>query len=148
MTTIIENLPDKYSGSDWLESSLEYRGNRKISEFGKEVADVLGQAYLGIYHIDRAVLSNKAVWDQEWYVEFPIDRDLSTYDDNILIRLIVLCSDRLIRFEISPCNMQHLKFMFHPRKSRHGDISDRMPMIEDQIISIRKAIGMPIVEER
>ena len=141
-------MTGKYSGSEWLKRSLDYRHQKHLSKFGEKVADVLGQAYLGIYHIDKAVLSKKAVWDQEWYVEFPIYGSLSTFDDDILTRLIVLCHDQMIRFEISPCNMQYLKFMFHPRISRNGNMSERMPLLEDHIKIIRDAIGLPILEDK
>ena len=54
----------KYEGADWLERQLRAYWSRKkipgrgeLSEFGRVVADLLGQAYRGFYHLPSSVWS-------------------------------------------------------------------------------------------
>lgn len=124
----------KYAGADWLKQQ-----HITPSEHGENVADILGQVFLGLYHIDRQVY--KVDWTELRCIEINLHSNFSTYDFNVLTRLVVLCHDRAMRLEISPCNMQFIKFRFHQRK-REGSIFDRHPTIEQAIIDIREAIGL------
>ncbi len=124
--------PTLYAGAGWLRHALEQRG-KELCPFGERVANLLGWVFAGIYHIDDSVLSKGAVWDHDAYVRITLGRkDLSTYDSNILTRLVIACHDLAIRMEINPCNGHYIELLFHPRL-REGGVSRRHPTIEEAI---------------
>jgi hypothetical protein len=133
-------MTSKYYGSEWLRT-------QDVSPLGKEVADILGQVFLGIYHLDGSQ-SNlyKVNWREKYFIEINISYGLATFDFDHLTRLVTLCHDRMIRLEIKPCNFRYMKLIFHQRKVREGDISERMPTLESHVQSIRENIGLDILE--
>ena len=62
----------------------------------------------------------------------------STFDFSQLTALIVLCHDRMIRAEISACNMQYFKLVLHKRQKREGHMFEKHPTIEDAIKTFRR----------
>jgi hypothetical protein len=126
----------KYSGADWIEHSLK----KELSPIGREVADILGQAYLGIYHLERQTY--KVDWSNKHHIEIVVYGSLNSYDDDILTRLIVLCYDRMIRLQIDARAPGYFRLMFHQRNTREGDIYHRLPRLKDQINLIRDCIGL------
>ena len=49
----------KYAGAAWLQNQINYRKNPyQLSDFAKDVADIMGQVEAGLYHWENAV-SNK-----------------------------------------------------------------------------------------
>jgi hypothetical protein len=147
----------KYDGSERLEKMRVWRpgkienGKRVkghwrqvvASALGKEVADILGQVWKGLYHLDE----DKIDWENDRYIEVNMVEDLSTWDFNRLTELVVLCHDRAIRMSINKCNFSCLKLIFHKR-SRTGDITQRHPKMEEAIELIRSAIGLEIVDDQ
>lgn len=130
---------DKYSGADWIEKSLK----REISPLGREVADVLGQVWRGIYHLENQV--RKVDWANKSWISVNIYGDLSTYDFSQLTELVILCHDRMLRLEINPCNFTILRLTFHQRKNRSGTMDERMPLMEKHLSDIREHIGLEIL---
>ena len=118
---------------------LAARG-KTLSEFGARAADLLGWVYLGIYHIEGAVLSKGAVWDDEYYVRVPLwSSGLSTFDGDSLTRLVLAAHAHAIRVDISPCNFQHVELMLHPRvRESNGHSYSWHPTIEQAIESAKK----------
>ena len=125
-------MSSKYSGSEWLISQ-----HKELSPIGVKVADILGQAFLGIYHIDRDAL--RADWANPYYITFTISalRDWSTFDNDTLMVMIVLCHNACIRMEIHPAGPRYFRFLFHQR-TREGGIYERMPTIEDHVKFIQE----------
>ena len=132
---------NKYAGADWLECN-----GKRLSDFGREVADVLGQVFLGIYHIDRAVLRDNVDWQDSGRVSITHNYGLATFDSSELTRLVVLCHDRAIRLEIEGCGPYRMRLIFHRRDARAGELWERHPEMEEHIDSIRNAIGLGVVE--
>jgi hypothetical protein len=130
----------KYSGSEWVALSLK----KELSPLGCEVADVIGQVWRGIYHQEKA--ARKTDWTNPHHIEFVIFGGLNSFDDDMLTRLIVLCHDRMLRLEIEPCAFRYLRLVFHQRQARMGDISRRMPHMEEHINMIREDCGLEILE--
>lgn len=62
-----------------------------------------------------------------------------TYDFDNLTRAVVLAHDRCIRFYISPCNWQNLRFHLHKRDAREGSIMVKHPTLEEAVEKIREA---------
>lgn len=62
-----------------------------------------------------------------------------TYDFDDLTRAVVLAHDRCIRFYVSPCNSQKLRFHLQKRDTRDGNTMVKHPTMEEAIEKIRKA---------
>jgi hypothetical protein len=138
-----EVRPDvqKFAGADWLESC-----GKTLSPFGAEVADILGQVFQGIYHIDSEVLHKRCQWDNERYIEVVMPDStncgLSTYDFNNLTTLVVLCHDRCVRLSIYAAAPNRLRLMFHKREGRTGSINEKHPTLEEAVRGIRERRGL------
>ena len=72
---------------------------QKPSGFGAKVADILGEVYSGIYHIDNEDL-RAADFTHERFVAIALPGCLATYDADYLTRLVILCHDAAIRLEL------------------------------------------------
>ena len=70
-----------------------YWGQRqtKASPLGLKVADILGQVYLGIYHIDREVLNPKVDWANPTRILITLPYELATHDGCDLTFLVLCC---------------------------------------------------------
>jgi hypothetical protein len=125
-----------FAGADWLAEMLAARNRPPMSPLGKDVANLLGQLYFGIYHIDKQVM--KTIWDPNDYIELVVrDSNFATFDPNMLTRLVVLCHDKAIRCEISSRGFGYLMLRFH-RRNREGSFSQRHPTIERAILGTRQ----------
>lgn len=121
-------------GSSWIKSSLKIKD---MSPLGEAVADLLGDVWSGIYHLDSKKL-RRVDWSDAHCVSVQIYyQQLSTFDSSALTWLVVLCHDRCLRMSIDAVTVKTLQLTFHQRQ-RDGGISERMPTIEDHIASIRK----------
>lgn len=125
-----------YQGANWIEAALK---PKEMSELGKKVADLLGDLFLGIYHLDSDKL--KAVdWSNTHHIEFALGwKSLSTYDDSHLTHLVLLAHQRAIRVQISPRSNHYLTLIFHQRESgmKH-EWHKRHPTIEEAIMAFDK----------
>lgn len=120
-----------YAGAEWLAEQLR----RDLSPFEACVADILGAAYLGIYHIERV---DRGEW-KSYRVEVVVDNDLATWDFDYLTRLVVLAHDACVRLSIGHGGPRRMKLCFWPRL-REGGISERHPTMESAIASVRERI--------
>jgi hypothetical protein len=123
-----------YAGSGWIKSATK----QELSPLGVKVADLLGELFLGIYHIERESL--KVDWTNNHYIEINIYQDLSTFDYDRLTRLVFLAHWFCIRVQITPCNFRYIKLMFHNR-AREGFIYDRHPTLEEATESFIKQMN-------
>jgi hypothetical protein len=133
-------MTDKYSGWEWIKAACK----TEPSELGKEVADILGQVYRGIYHIEKP--ARKVDWSNKYWIVICLYGDMATFDGQVLTELVVMCHDRAIRMEISGAAPNYLRLMFH-RRTRFGTMISRHPTIEDAIERIRDLIGLGLVED-
>ena len=122
-----------YAGADWLKDGISAEA---VSPFGEQVANILGDAFFGIYHLDYVSLK-KADWKNNDWIQVTVCGGLSTYDNDGLTRLVVLCHDRLVRLEIRAAAPKYLRLCFSPRKSRDGHMFERHPTLEDAMVRIR-----------
>ncbi len=126
-----------YAGQDWLKVWLKGGvGAAEISPFAAKVADILGDVFFGIYHLNIRSI-RKVDWNNDHDIEIVIYGGLSTFDSDQLTRLVVLCHDRMVRLEIRPANFKHLRLCFGLRTSRAGEIYTRHPTLEDAAARIR-----------
>lgn len=124
----------QYSGANWVKSVFKC----DMSPLGEAVADLLGDVFLGIYHLDEKALK-RVDWSNTYYIEFCFGdrKELCTWDYDELTRLMVLAHDRMIRVSIEPRNFRCLTLRFHQRNSRTGPIDTRYPTLEDHTKIIR-----------
>lgn len=135
----------KYAGAEWLDKDWlkrkHWKHGDKISPLGREVADILGQVWRGLYHIDGKAVE-RVDWSDPYCIFINIrNPQLATWDFNILTTLVVLCHDRMIRMEIDGIAPRMTQFLFHQRKVRDGDNTQRHPTMEEAIEIIRTHHG-------
>lgn len=124
-----------HEGAGWIKKAFGV----EPSPLGEAVANLLGDAFYGIYHLNPTSL-RKVEWADPTYVAVVIDRPLATFDFDELTRLVVLCHDRLIRMQVRAAAPRYLKLEFSQRKERHGDKFSRHPTIEDAIVGVRATV--------
>src|SRR6266404_2787116 len=125
--TYIENLESSYrrNAEDAKPPKMHARFTKwadmcQLSPLGREVAEILGQVFLGIYHIEDEIGQGKVDWSHKYGIEIGTWRTLSTYDFANLTWLVVLCHDRAIRLEIGSRGYRRLKLIFHQRTRGGG----------------------------
>lgn len=126
-----------YQGANWVQAALK---PKEMSELGRRVADMLGDLFLGIYHLDSDKL--KAVdWGNAHHVEFALGwKSLATYDDSLLTNLVLMAHQRALRVQVSPRSNHYLTLIFHQRKSgMEHSWHERHPTIEDAITAFNKS---------
>lgn len=130
----------KYSGADWVE-----RQGHTLSSIGRDVADLLGWLFQGIYHIEHVV--RKVEWNKEQLITVKIgnEANLATYDFNRLTMLVLICHHMAIRCEICPCNPSLLTLKFS-RRQRSDDGFTKHPTIEESIVWFMKNCDIPFKE--
>lgn len=117
-----------------------------MSPLGERVADLLGELFQGIYHIDSKAL-HKVDWSNPYWIRLSLGwKSLSTFDFVGLTYLVFLAHWMCIRVEVSPCNFHHLEIMFHPRK-RNGDYSERHPTIDEALNEFKKQMLFDGIDE-
>lgn len=122
-----------YAGSDWIKGSMK----KEMSPLGEAAANLLGDVFLGIYHMDTSLLK-KVDWTDKYYIIVPIwSSALSTVDNNELTRLVVLAHDRMMRVDVMPHAFRYMKLGISQRTVREGDLSERCPTMERHIQIIR-----------
>ena len=124
-----------FAGADWIESALRYEG--EMSDLGRAVANLLGDLFFGIYHMNTTSL-RKVEWDNTQCIVVTVDTELATYDSDALTRLVVLCHDRMIRCSIQGSAPGYMRLMFHQRHKRDGGSRwERHPTLETAAKQIR-----------
>lgn len=114
-----------YEGATWLQHRLRHFPKTRdviLSPFGEVVADILGYLYHGIYN------AGKVKWER-WGLQFshnsvievvvPAHGGWSTYDGDMLTRLVLIAAATGIRIEVSPINQYYFRLYFHRRHSCH-----------------------------
>lgn len=128
----------KYAGADWVKSHRP-----DISEFGVTVADILGQVYEGIYHIQKEVLHKRVDWKSDRWIEVTVFGDLSTYDNDRLLTLICLCHSRQIRLAVAAAAPGYIRLKFSAGKESLG----QMPTLVQHIESIQPLVDAIVLSE-
>ena len=136
----------QYAGADWVKLSLKVDD---MSPLGEQAADLLGDLFLGIYHMNTSSL-RKADWSNQYMirVQLPWKESISTYDGDLMTRMVVLSHDRLLRIDLEPINFYYMGIMISKRHGRSGEIfmSERMPSLESHISMIRSCYAIKPVE--
>ena len=123
-----------YQGADWIERSC----HTTLSPIGRATADLLGDVFLGIYHLGISRL-RKVDWTDDWCTVYMHDRSMSSVDSDELTRLLLLAHDRMIRVDIRAVAPRCMEIMFHQRHTRDRKlgISQWYPTMETHIAELR-----------
>lgn len=126
----------KYEGADWIRRQHA----PDISKFGVIVADILGQAFEGIYHISDECFHKRVQWYNDRRIVIVIGRYLSTFDDDKLTRLVLLCHAHAVRMSIEGAANGYLRLIFTPREREAKSSWDRHPTLRQAVISLQPTI--------
>ncbi len=126
-----------FSGADWIRANETWKVG-EMSPLGEAVANLLGDLFAGIYHLNYTSL-RKVDWTNPRWIVFNLDRHLSTFDSDELTRLVVLCHDRCLRCDLKGKAPGIVELMFHQRHAREGRMYERHPTIETAVARIRSA---------
>jgi hypothetical protein len=119
-----EDTSRGYAGAGWVKAMT----GKPMSPFGEKVADLLGDLFLGIYHIERDV--RRAEWSTRGWISMTfVGNAWATWDGENLTRLVVLAHDRCIRVSMEAAAPRVMRIDFHPRE-REGPIYRRHPTLE------------------
>lgn len=120
----VRRLKMSLSGADWVESGMRLRKEDRqlpMSELGIRVAEALGYAFFGIYHIGHAALFHKRVhWADPYRLEIVIRDPLSTRDSSYLSRLIAACASLGLRLQIGAAARGYLQLVFVRMGEKYG----------------------------
>jgi len=130
----------EYAGADWIQNSLKY--SEKMSVLGEDVANLLGELFRGIYHLNIKQLY-KVDWKNPYCIEFLLGwKTLSTCDYDELTRLVFLAHHMAIRVEISPHAFNYLMLRFH-RRNRDGNFAQRHPSLDEAVSEFKNRVSIP-----
>lgn len=113
-------------GAEWIKKALKC----EPSPLGERVAELLDDVFAGIYHIEQSV--SEAEWSNNHHISIRLARDLSTYDNDLLTKLVFASHHYAIRIEVNPRSNRYLTIMFHGRQ-RGGRIFEHHPTIEEAV---------------
>lgn len=123
----------KYAGAGWVAQSLK----AELSPLGVNAANILGDAWAGIYHIDGKAL-HKVKWSDPQMIEVTVWGALSTFDNDRLTVLVLGCHERAVRMEIRGCGPSYTRLTFWQRKPGGNDQFAEHPGIDDAVARYRK----------
>lgn len=84
----------------------------KVSVAGLRCADIISRWLRGLHHLPGG--ADRVDWSRG-HVAVVYNRELATYDAADLTTLAVLAHIHAVRVSVRPCNMAHLRVLFHPR---------------------------------
>lgn len=97
-----------------------------LASFQERAEAMLSRVFRGIHHVHN-LKRGHGMWTCLHY------GDLSTFDSDILTRLVLASHEYCIRASIQNGGPRTLKIILHPRTSRDGNYFDRHPTIEQAI---------------
>lgn len=133
-----ETVKQKYAGADWLVKDLKYSHPAvSVSELGQKVADLLGELFYGLYHVDGRSLS-RVDWENDRWIEIILydNGAWGTFDFNYLTRFVLLCHVYGVKGAIKAASPHRLRLVFHRITS--GFIRPQHPTIEEAIEEFNK----------
>ena len=130
---------NEYANNDHWKWVQALQKDKRMSELGKTVANILGYVGYGIYNCP---LSHKRIdWTDDYCIVINWRHSLSNWDFDNLTRLVLECHERLVRINLAGSAPGYIRMTFHQRKSREGNMSERMPTIEEMIERRKTAFG-------
>ena len=117
----------KYAGADWLQKQINYRKKPYVlSPLAREVADIVGQLYYGLYHWETAVESKAWLGDKEISLCVP----MGFASESLLTLLVLMAHKRKISISIRPATPHYLRLAFR-KKDEHESIEQAIARFEN-----------------
>jgi len=111
--------------------------NLTISPLGEKVANLIGLAYHGIYHLENY---QKIKWEEDYcFVVWVNTGTLATYDSDRLTLLVFLAHELGIRLEIAGSRPHWIKLHIHNRPVRTGKYYERHPSLDQAVANFHDA---------
>lgn len=129
-------MHDLYDGTAHL-CSIGVQG---ISPLGERVARLLAIWLDGLHHLKVA---REVEWNDPYCIEVRWGRELSTFDNSLLTRLVLLCHQHALRLEISPRSRGYLTLLFHGRAHEAARMDKRHPTIQQALARHLHPDGAP-----
>ena len=105
-----------------------------MSDFAKEIADIMGQVEAGLYHWEN-VVSNKG-WQGGDRIDLNYPCKLRTgFFGGSLTLLVLLCHAKKIQLTIAPCSPISLKLSF-VKALEQSTIDDAIETLKDTVEAI------------
>ena len=125
----------KYAGAEWLQKQINYKKNPyQLSDFAKEVADIMGQVEFGLYHWEN-VVSIKG-WEGCDRIDLNYPCNLRTgFFGSSLTLLVLLCHSKNIQLTIAPCSPTAIKLSF-VRASEQATMDKAISFLKDTVEAI------------
>jgi hypothetical protein len=101
-----------------------------VSELGKRVIDLVGDLVDGIYHYGEWL---SADWGNDRHIALRWSRDIATFDNSLLTKLVFLAHDRALRVEINPKSNKNIELVFHARSHTATRMWERHPTLEQAV---------------
>ena len=109
------------------------------AQFKDRAEYVLSRVFGGLHHLNARRIKWGIHSDGGYsYVEYSTGEELSTFDGNMLTRLVIAAHDACIRTTVAPSGPGMVKIQMWPRDGRKGPISHRHPTIEQAIKTMRR----------
>ena len=129
-------MPDKAIEATLDQSIKDVAAERveaeRLESFEVRAERMLDKAYRGIYHVGGRIKKDKHYW------EFSEHQDLSTYDAELLTRLVIGAHDECLRLSVlGEGGPRRVKIRIHPRTGRDGSFYERHPTMEQAILNYR-----------
>lgn len=125
----------KYDEGDvrrWIGYSTKAEPSLAVMRCVGLLATWLGGTHHITDHISVRRIPEKS-WTNKWQFIVCFHRDVSTFDFDLLTRLVFLAHDLLIRVELSAAAPRYLRITMSPRLFREGNFNDRHPTIEEAL---------------
>ena len=138
-------MTPQYAGADWLQKALSYKQPDLIlSPLGRSVAELLGELFLGIYHMNQSEL-RLSDWANNDFIVVSIGyQSMATFDDNLLTRLVFLAHHCALRVSLKSekRRIRSISLTFSQRE-RTGDLYYRHPTLDDAVADFKKHVSLP-----
>lgn len=133
----------QYSGSGWIKESMHHDNKEfSISPLGEAVADLLGELFCGIYHVDAGAL-RRVDWANNHHVSISIGwKDWATCDFDLLTRLVFLAHRMALRVSMEPTRSKYVRLLFHQR-TRRGSGWQRHPTLAEAVATFEQNVSVP-----
>ena len=131
-----------YAGAEWIEEALRAKKSPVVmSTLGRKAADLLGELFEGIYHLDQKMLM-KTDWANNLWIKINISyRTLSTVDFNLLTTLVFLAHHLALRVTVEAGARNHLWITFHERQ-RGGTFFENHPTLDQAVEHFKSIVSL------
>jgi len=116
-------MSSRFAGAEWLKAQAPCWKIPEPSEFGCLIADILGDTFAGLYHLESRQLRN-VLWSAPSHISVKLRRgtDLATWDSNHLTLLVIYCHDAAVRMSVDAATISMLSLTFSRRISGNTSI--------------------------